>query len=140
VRLGYLVSSDAAVLEALGRVMQPWSVSAFAQAAGVAALKDAAGFIERSVSYVSGERAFLSSGLSELGFEVFPSDTNFILTRLEGAAQARDALAARGILARDCSNFHGLDGDWLRFAVRRREENALLLSALAEILERAVNA
>jgi len=41
-----------------------------------------------------------------------------------------DKLRERGILLRDCSNYHGLGPGWYRAAVRSGEENQALLGAM----------
>jgi threonine-phosphate decarboxylase len=43
-------------------------------------------------------------------------------------------MGRRGILIRDASTFLGLDGRYVRVAVRMREENQRLLAALREVL------
>ena len=43
-------------------------------------------------------------------------------------------LSQRGIALRNCENYDGLEPGWFRTAVRLREENALLLAALREVL------
>ncbi|MBI2916196.1 MAG: hypothetical protein HYY07_05005, partial [Elusimicrobia bacterium] len=46
-----------------------------------------------------------------------------------------DQLARRGILVRACNDFVGLEKDcFLRFAVKRPQENQILINALKEIL------
>ncbi len=40
----------------------------------------------------------------------------------------------RGMLIRDCSSFQGLDGFYVRVAVRMRKENERLLTAFREVL------
>ena len=55
----------------------------------------------------------------ELGFKVFPSDTNFILVYSD--KKLYDFLLERGILIRDCSNFTGLAKGYYRFAVKDEE-------------------
>ena len=41
----------------------------------------------------------------------------------------------KGILIRDCSNYPGLDENYVRVAVRNREENVKLVKALNDCLE-----
>lgn len=58
-------------------------------------------------------RARLSELLRAAGAEVWPSQANFVLARVEGAAALREALAARGITVRGYPG-HPLLGDCLR--------------------------
>lgn len=132
-RLGYCLTSDAALLREMSRSVQPWNVSVPAQAAGIAALGESA-FLEKARSQIRRERAFLSRSLSDLGLTVIPSEANFLL--FSGPAGLDGKLRGRGIAVRNCENFPGLGPGWYRCAVRSRRESGAFLSALAEILEK----
>lgn len=140
IRLGYMLSSDDDLMERMQRTRQPWSVSNVAQAAGIAALSaedasqsdDGLGWSERTRRYVSGERAWLEGKLDELGVEHLPSDANFILLRSD--ADLFSGMLEHGILIRDCSNYIGLETGYYRIAVKRREQDELLVDALSQVL------
>lgn len=114
-----------------------WNVNFLAQMAGIAALSDKE-YQEAARSFVRSEKKFLASALAKFpGIEVFVPSVNFIFFRLQ---QGTDflrrfliSLRERGILLRDCSNYSGLDGAYLRAAVRSRVENERLLEAMREI-------
>ncbi len=131
VRLGFALSSDPALLEAISTAGQPWAVSSLAQAAGIAALAET-DYVEAVRSLIAAERPRLAEGLAALGLRVVPGRANFLL--FHGAAGLDEALAARGILIRSCASYRGLGAGWYRCAVRTREENDRLLSALREVL------
>ena len=130
-RLGYCLSGDAALLQAMGRTVQPWNVSLPAQAAGAAALGETA-FLERARELILRERAYLRRGLEKLGLYVCPSQANYLL--FSAPSPLFQPLLERGILIRDCSNYPGLGPGWYRAAVKRRGENRALLAALRELL------
>lgn len=114
-----------------------WNVNLLAQAAGVAALSDTA-YQEAARSFVCSEKKFLAAELAKLPrVEVFAPSVNFILFHLQQGKgflrQLLMALRERGILLRDCSNYSGLDGAYLRAAVRSRADNERLLEALHEV-------
>ena len=44
-----------------------------------------------------------------------------------------DSLLAKGILIRNCENFRGLGEGYYRIAVKKHEENEVLLQELAQI-------
>ena len=132
-RLGYCLTADRALLEALSLCAQPWSVSTPAQAAGVAALADPE-HPARARAIIPGERDFLTRGLKELGLRVFPSRVNYLLFQTPGIADLKERLIPRGILIRSCANYEGLGPDYYRIAVRPRVENARLLQVLKEVL------
>ena len=58
------------------------------------------------------------------------SYTNFYLLKLSNEDQLYGDLREKGMLVRLCSDFKGLDKTYIRVAVRTREENVRLLSAL----------
>lgn len=131
VRLGYLLCSDPALLRGMSRAVQPWNVSSAAQTAGVAALGET-GFIEKTRALIGAERPRMEKALRALGAEVFPSDANFLLFR--SSPLLGPALRRRGILIRDCSNYHGLGPGFFRTAVRLPGENDALIEAIRGIL------
>ena len=133
-RLGYALCADPALLEKLAAAGPPWSVSAPAQAAGLAALKRCPNWPEEARTLLAVERPRLSAGLAELGLEVVPSQANYLLFRAAGAEDLKERALARGVLLRACGNYHGLGSDWYRVCVGGREQNRRLLAALKEAL------
>lgn len=131
-RLGYCLSGNGPLLEAVARCGQPWSVSGVAQAAGAAALEERE-YLKRLRSLVARERPLLLEGLSALGCRVIPGKANFLLFSHRDTALA-EKLRARGILIRDCANYPGLGRGWYRVAVRTGAENRILLHTMEEVL------
>jgi L-threonine-O-3-phosphate decarboxylase len=128
-RLGYAVGVSS-LIEMLRQAQPPWSVSAVAQAAGVAALRHPA-HVEDSLKRLASAKHELIEGLTQMGLVPVPSAAHFFLLPRSGAV-LRQALLLRGILVRDCASF-GLP-DFVRIATRSPEENARLLAALREVL------
>ncbi len=140
-RLGYMVAHPE-VINQLYEHKEPWTVNALAQLAGEAALKDE-DFVFKSREYVVSEKQFLYKSLSQMG-GVSPSQptVNFITSKIThdglSSGELKEALIRKGFLIRDCSNFPGLSNKYFRIAVRRREENLLLLQALDAVLKERV--
>ena len=130
VRLGYALAA-AGLVEALVRVRPPWSVNAFAQAAGVGAIYDEA-WLADSLRKVASAKVELWAGMSRIGMSPLPSATHFCLVRAGSGAEFRRKLMDRGILVRDCASF-GLAA-WVRVAARSPEENAGLIEAAGAVL------
>jgi histidinol-phosphate aminotransferase len=110
-RLGYLLADPRLVAELI-KVKLPYNLGHAAVAAGRAVLASREEE-ERRVRLIVARRAQWARMLTEEGFEVFPSEANFLLVRCtpaERAAEVRDGLAARGILVRDVSAYPGLAG------------------------------
>ena len=131
-RLGFAVANPA-LLGGLAKVKDSYNVSALACAVGVAAIGDQ-DHKDANVRRIRASRVLLSADLSELGFAVVPSQSNFILVRPPaGDAEALyEALKARGILVRYFKQPR-LD-DKLRITVGTDEDNAALIAALTEIM------
>lgn len=132
-RVGYVVA-DPAVIAALAAVRQIYSVDVLAQAAALAALARREA-LAPVVDDIVAERARLSAGLSELpGVRAWPSAANFVLVRVPRAAEVRRRLRDEfSVLVRDFSAVPGLEG-CLRISVGTREENDVLLDALATLV------
>ncbi|WP_288966212.1 histidinol-phosphate transaminase [uncultured Porphyromonas sp.] len=131
-RLGYCMTTDSCLLTRMSRLSQPWNVSVPAQRAGVVAAGRSY-FLIKSRAKIREQRAALSAGLKDLGLEVLPSEVNFLLFR--GPVGLDKELERRGILIRNCANYHGLSDGWYRIAVRPEEENKVLLNTLSAILK-----
>lgn len=135
VRLGYAVCSGFPAAR-IRRELPEWNLSVFAQYAGRAALEAAAGgtsgYLAASVEMIAREREYLMAELKSLGFRVFPSDANYVLFQSR-VRELHQKLLDKGILIRDCRDYHGLTAGFYRTAVRTRRENTALLRCLRNI-------
>ena len=134
-RVGYALA-HANLVEGLRRVKDSFNsypVDAYAQCVATAAVSDSAWFAEASVS-VKENRAELAAGLTQLGFSVLPSQANFVLaSHPEHTGVAfTEYLKAQNILVRSWSSDDLLP--WVRITVGTKDQQARLLSALAEYL------
>lgn len=128
-RLGYLIAHPDAVAAAR-RLQPPWSVSATAQAAGLAALSDD-GHLRDTLARLREAKTELIDALRRGDFPVHTGAANFLLIRTGNGAATRLTLLQRGLAVRDCSSF-GLP-EYIRVAVRTPDENARLIEALAAV-------
>jgi threonine-phosphate decarboxylase len=131
-RVGYGIASEE-IIRTLSNAKIPWNVNCLAQTAALAALEDQE-HLEKTRELVKNEKAFLMNGLQRIEvFKVYPADANFIFmdVRKSGftAAQLKEKLLNFGLLIRDCSSFRGLDGYYVRVAVKTRRENERMLEA-----------
>lgn len=136
-RVGYaLARPDVAGM--LNRVRQPFNVNTLALTAATAALNDA-DFIAESKHVNDVGMAQLTQGFQKLGLAYILSFGNFVCvevgSRQMPAAQVFHELLKRGVIVRPVGNY-GMP-DHLRVSIGLPQQNARLLSALAEILERA---
>ena len=131
-RLGYLLGAEA-VVQRITALQLPWSVNAPAAALVEPLLADTS-YYKRTLAWLDTERSWLTHELRALGLQVVPSRTNFLLLQSSGSrpmSALLEYLARAGILARHTHNFVGLDGAWLRIAVRTRHDNEHLVKAVA---------
>lgn len=132
VRMGYILGNAEVIREFL-KVRQPYSVDAVSQAIAREVFSERQKF-ERGIMAIISERNRLLEELAKVpGVTVHPSDSNYILFKLEGADKVWEALYARGILVRDFSHAPMLE-NCLRVSVGTEEENNEFLAALREIV------
>ncbi|MGV9334599.1 histidinol-phosphate transaminase [Nocardia sp. NPDC003726] len=120
-RLGYLVAAPA-VIDAMLLVRLPYHLSVVTQAAARAALRHADETLG-SVAELAAQRDRVAAALRELGYDVIPSDANFLLFgRFTDAAATWQRYLDHGVLIRDV----GLPG-YLRTTIGLAAENDELL-------------
>lgn len=128
-RIGYGVFPST-ILDTIRKHKEPWTVNTLAQLAGITALNDAA-YNSQTFKVIRSEKKTLEDGFKVLGITYFPSSANFYLIKHDNAQKIITALRNKGIMVRDCSNFMGLDGSYMRVAVKSNKENMKLLKELA---------
>jgi threonine-phosphate decarboxylase len=133
-RLGYGLCADESLMDRLFDVSQSWAVSNVATAAGIAALEQVT-YVEKSKKLIQEQRAYLKKQLNGLNCEVIGSHANFIFFHTE-EEQLEEKLKEKGILIRSCDNYIGLDNHYDRIAVRRKEDNQILIKALRSIMKK----
>ncbi|WP_138751488.1 pyridoxal phosphate-dependent aminotransferase [Paenibacillus sinopodophylli] len=137
IRLGYIVGMPR-TLSGLKRLQISWSVNSLAQQIGESVI-DESNYAEQTHVWLQEERPWLASGLRALGFEVNPSAANFLLVKLPrdcrlSASMMQLQMGKQGVLIRDASRFPGLDHSYIRVAVKLRQQNEILLTALSKCL------
>lgn len=131
-RVGYMASNPK-LAEMMGCVKIPYSLNAISEGAAIAAVRDQS-FVQRSAGLVREQRPRLAAGLEGLGFEVFPSDANFLLARSPiDHAELVSGLRERGILIRDFGSKRRTE-NCVRPTVGTGELNDMLLGAIEEVL------
>jgi threonine-phosphate decarboxylase len=132
-RLGYLVGAG---VRKLLETREPWQVNAIAERAGIASLEDRS-YEEATMQLIQRERIWLWKRLQSLtAVRAFPTHANFFLARCEREDtldRLMQALTEEKILIRDCRDIEGLDGPYLRFAIKTRPENLRLLGHLGKL-------
>ena len=135
VRLGWCYASQE-IADVLNRIRAPFNVNATAQVAGVAALRDQA-FVQKLFKHNKKWLERLRIELKQIGLEMTPSVTNFVLVHFpeasqKSAEQADLFLQSRGIIVRRLVSY-GLPNA-LRMTIGNDEEMEELLAALKEFM------
>ncbi|MEK8071337.1 histidinol-phosphate transaminase [Rhodococcoides navarretei] len=126
-RLGYLVAAPA-VVDAMLLVRLPYHLSVVTQAAARAALRHASDTLG-SVAELSAERDRVAASLGRQGYDVVPSDANFLLFgRFSDAAATWQRYLDDGVLIRDV----GIPG-YLRVTIGLAHENDRFLTVSAQL-------
>ncbi|SKC04572.1 L-threonine O-3-phosphate decarboxylase [Lachnospiraceae bacterium] len=140
-RIGYAMTYDTELIDAMQDVRQPWSVSVVAEGAGIAAC-GCSDIEEETRRYVAEERRYLMDELRSFPDEkikVFDTDANYILFKasLINGESLDKALLKANILIRNCSDYRGLGEGFFRIAVRKHEENEMLIRELKRLCGQA---
>jgi histidinol-phosphate aminotransferase len=133
-RLGYLAGPPEWLTE-IDKTRLPYNINVLTQASAAFALahKDV---LDAQTAAIRAERARLFEALEAIpGLHPFPSEANFILTRLPAgrATPTFQALKGRGVLVKNLHGAHPLLADCLRITVGTPQENAAFLTALEAV-------
>lgn len=130
IRAGYLVG-DAMIVAGLALNQTPWSVGTTAAAAVLACTSpEAVAESRRRAEEIRDWREHLEKGLADLGIHHLPSAASFVLAQVGDGVHER--LRAAGIAVRRADTFPGLDGSWVRIAVRPPDVTDQLLAHLSD--------
>ena len=136
VRVGYLLANEDVISESK-KVRQPYSVDSVSQAIARVVYKNRAQF-EKNIDAIIEQREKLGMSLANLeGVTSFPSESNYILFKLDEAVDAGvvwQKLYDEGILVRDFSKARYLE-NCLRVSVGTSDENMRFIEALGSILQ-----
>jgi threonine-phosphate decarboxylase len=133
IRLGYLVAQSAIVSE-LSQIQSHWSINTIALLAGELCLQNKS-FIKGTQEYICNERKRLFDFFKQEEFVVSSSKVNFYLLRdphMKDQFALFKFLLLQGIIPRHTFNFPGLEGRWLRFAIKGYDENDQLMEVLTK--------
>ncbi|MDQ0256354.1 threonine-phosphate decarboxylase [Evansella vedderi] len=133
-RIGYVLAKDS-IIGKMKAWQLPWSINAFADKVVPKLLEDHS-FVKRTHEWLEVESAYLLKKLTDLDYYVSNSKVNFYLLqdrkRPEDTKELFPYLFKGGILTRHTHNFKGLNGNYLRIAIRSTYENKQLIDKLQE--------
>ncbi len=132
IRLGVCWASSA-IIDILKRIKPPYNVNELTQQAAIERLCEADLFSSQ-IREIIGQRKWLEKKLKEIPFitNVYPSEANFVLVRIDDAELRYTQILNSGIVVRNRSGLP-LCHNTLRFTVGTEEENIRLLEVLKSI-------
>ncbi len=131
-RIGYGFAHEDLIRNLL-KVKLPFEPSSLAEMAGIAALRDKA-FVHRSLEMNARGLDVMSTGLRNRGFEIVPSEANFVMVPMPDEEAARtlvDGLLRLGVIIRPLGAF-GLP-QCVRITIGTDEENQICLEAIDQV-------
>ena len=131
-RVGFAFSSPE-IIELFNRTKPPYNVNELSQKAVLEALQNEEK-TKSEIQEIINNRDFLVEHLNSFDFikEVYPSEANFVLAKVENATQVYNYLRDKGIIIRNRSS---QIEDTLRFTVGTMMECKAVITALREIKE-----
>lgn len=131
-RLGILFGNEE-VISVLNKIKPPYNINQYTQDFAQKCLIDKT-YNESLIDLLSKEREFLYKSLIHVSFveKVFPSDSNFILIKVDNANNRYQQLVEKGIIIRNRTN-DDLCENCLRITVGTEVENQKLIQTLKTI-------
>jgi len=132
IRLGVCYASGF-IISILNKIKPPYNINQLTQNKALERLNDLDG-VKQEVSSILEQRSLLAKALSQIPFikEVYPSDANFLLAKVDDANQRYSQLIKSGIVVRNRTN-QLLCDNCLRFTIGTEEENKLLVKILNQL-------
>jgi histidinol-phosphate aminotransferase len=132
-RVGYVLGAPD-VLRRMSITRPHWPLGTLQlEALTACSQPDAVAAAKRQAVALMATRAEMASALAGIGVRTVEGAAPFLMLEVPDAELARKHLAAKGIAVRRCDTFVGLDGQYLRAAVR--QEWPALVEAVAGVLE-----
>lgn len=136
IRLGYGVSRDKEFITQMCNKQIPWNINCFAEVAATYVLKDE-DYKNKSIQWIKNTRDAFIKELNSISFidKAYESYGNYVLCKLSKINDKKlyDLCLERNILIRRCSNYRGLNDNYVRFAIKDKESNEFLINSLRQI-------
>jgi len=132
IRLGVCYASEA-IIAVLNKIKPPYNINELTQDSAIKRLLKV-GEVKQEVLNIIKERDLLLNELKEVSFvsEIYPTDCNFVLVKVDDAIKRYNQLIEKGIVTRNRTN-QPLCENCLRFTIGTKKENKKLIEALKEI-------
>lgn len=132
-RLGYGITKNQKLLQAISKQIETWSVNAIADQFGQQ-MFTAKNYLQQTRQWLTTTQPQMMAALKQIPqLTVYPSETNFILFKCD-EEKLRGLLLPFGIMIRQCDDYVGLGPNYYRVAVKLPKENKLLITGLTKLL------
>ncbi|MCV9885013.1 threonine-phosphate decarboxylase CobD [Metabacillus halosaccharovorans] len=131
-RIGYVMAHQK-IITVLKQEQIPWSINSIVDFIVPKLLTDTS-YVDHTKAWLLKESQFIHNRLTEMDFYLSPFQVNFYLLRDQQRPDETEKLfrflLENGIVTRHTHNFKGLNGEYLRLAIRSHEENEQLVKVL----------
>ena len=139
-RLGILASADTSLLSSIKKDVSIWNLNSFAEFFLQIYTKHESDYLKAAAKFQSERDRFYADLKSVPYLSVYPTEANYFLCEVKAPYTSRDLTVAlldkHDVLIKDCSTKKGFDGrNFIRLAVRSKEDNLRLVSALKSVLK-----
>lgn len=137
-RLGVLASSDTTIINRIKKEVSIWNINSFGEYYMQIFGKYSKDYIKACEDFIK-ERERFQQEMTKIDFiRVIPSQANYFMIKLIDKYTPEELSAVLlkkyNILIKSCNNKHGLENkNYVRIAVRSKNDNNLLLQALKEL-------
>ena len=137
IRLGVMAAKDTQMIAYIKKNLAIWNINSFGEFFMQIVEKYEKEYRE-SLRLIREERNYLIEELKKLNLEVYPSQANYIMCCLNNMSSKQLAISLleeQNLLIKDLSEKEGFGGkDFIRIAVRNREDNQKLIEGLRQYL------
>ncbi|WP_423999725.1 histidinol-phosphate transaminase [Maribacter sp. IgM3_T14_3] len=132
IRLGICIAS-AGIIAVVNKIKPPYNVNQLTQEKATTRVLDKQA-VKNEVNELLTERAILEEALKTVSFveNIYPTDANFILAKVDDATLRYNQLLKKGIVVRNRTT-QPLCANMLRFTVGTSKENNSVITALKEL-------
>ncbi len=141
IRMGFGIASKN-FAGVLNNARLSWNMGCIADTVATALLNMEGGvnskYLLESRTFIRKECEFLMEKLSRRGFKPIKSSVNYIFVDISDLAMSSSELSERmashGVLIRDCNSFQNIGPNFIRIAIRKREENERIASTIRQVI------
>lgn len=137
-RLGIMASANEKVIAHIKKSVSIWNINSFAEFFIQILEKYHKDYVKSLMEMKAVRKEFVEQ-LNQLPcIKVFPSQANYVLCEINNGIKSRDiaaTLVSQNILVKDITSKIGNGKQYLRLAIRKREENLFLIKKLRGIID-----